>query len=255
MKGKESMQAKNWRLIAAVVGSLVLGGIANATVVTVVSNHDNTLFEDPLGLLSNGVGQYMFVGETAQSNSRRGVLSFDIAAAVPAGATINSVSLQMHCSRSVTGNRTVNLHRVTTGWGEGASDAGEPGGSGATPEVGDATWLHTFYPGSLWANEGGDFVSTVSASRSIAGAGFYTWATTPALVTDVQAWLNSPGTNYGWLLLGQENGTTSAKRLDTHEHVTPEWRPQLTIDYTPVPEPISLAGFALLGVVALGRRR
>ena len=35
----------------------------------------------------------------------------------------------------------------------------------------------------------------------------FTWESTPALVTDVQSWLDSPATNFGWLLFNRNEST------------------------------------------------
>jgi hypothetical protein len=41
------------------------------------------------------------------------------------------------------------------------------------------------------------------------------------MVADVQSWLNSPGSNFGWLVLGDESVAGSAKRFDTRESASP----------------------------------
>ncbi|MEK6675018.1 MAG: hypothetical protein AABZ47_05110, partial [Planctomycetota bacterium] len=71
-------------------------GALLADTVTITSSKDNTLYEDPLGGISNGVGYYMFAGKTGSSVLRRALIEFDIAGNVPAGATINSVSLTLN---------------------------------------------------------------------------------------------------------------------------------------------------------------
>ena len=53
------------------------------------------------------------------------------------------------------------------------------------------------------------------------------------MVADVQLWLDTPATNFGWLLRGNEITSQSVKRFDTREHVDPLARPSLTIEYTP----------------------
>ncbi|MBI5863977.1 MAG: DNRLRE domain-containing protein [Planctomycetes bacterium] len=222
-----------------------------ASSVTVNPLKDNTLYEDPDGLLSNGAGQYVFTGETRAGTSRRAVLAFDVASVIPAGSTIDSVSLRMHCSRSTTGTRTVELHALLADWGEGTSDAGDPGGGGSGASMGDATWVHRFYPDVPWTSVGGDFSPTISASTGVAGLAFYTWSSTPNMVADVQSWLNNPGQNFGWLLLSQET-TVSAKRLDSRENAVVENRPALTINYT-IPEPAT-ALLLVVGLAALRRR-
>lgn len=225
---------------------------SSADVVALISQKDNTIFEDLDGLYSNGAGQFMFVGETRAGNTRRGLLMFDIASVVPAGAIINSATLQVHCSRSASGARLVQARRLTSDWGEGLSDSGDPGGGGAFSTPGDASWIHSFYPSTNWATAGGDFVANTSTQASISGAGFYTFPSTATMVADVQSFLDTPSTNYGWLLFGPENGGTSAKRLDTHENLDATFRPKLVIDYT-IPEPTT--GVLLISAAWLLRRR
>jgi hypothetical protein len=231
---------------------LALAAPALAETIVVGSSSDNTLFEDPLGGLSNGAGAYMFVGETRSANSRRGLIKFDLSM-IPAGSTVQSVALRMHCSRTISGNRNAGLHRVLASWGEGTSDAGEPGGNGAAPTPGDATWVHRFFDTVTWTNVGGDFAPTASANTVIGGIGFWNWNSTAGLVSDAQSWVNNPSINHGWLIFGVEDGT-SAKRLDTREHPTPEWRPALTVTYRPIPEPATIVAMPLLLLAARRRR-
>jgi hypothetical protein len=236
------------------LGTLLTLGVsaaAPAEVVTLNPSKDNTLFEDSIGGLSNGAGAYMFVGENRAAVTRRGVTAFDLSD-IPSGAIIDSVTLRVHCSRTSSGARAVQLHRLTADWGEGTSDSGDPGGSGAAPTAGDATWIHTFYDQSFWSAPGGDFSATVSSAVSVNNIGFYTFPSSAGLVADVQHWVNDPADNFGWLLMGPENGGASAKRLDTREHLTPEWRPALTINYS-IPEPTSIA-LLIVGVTTLRRR-
>lgn len=236
------------------LGTLLTVGVSAAAlgeVVTLNPAKDNTLFEDSIGGLSNGAGAYMFVGENRAANTRRGLTAFDLTG-IPIDALINSVTLRVHCSRTSSGSRAVQLRRVDADWGEGTSDSGEPGGSGAAPSAGDATWIHTFFDQAFWSAPGGDFSSNVSSAVSVAGTGFYTFPTSANLVSDVQQWVNDPTDNFGWLLMGPEDGGASAKRLDTREHPTPEWRPTLTVNYT-IPEPTSIT-LLLAGLSALRRR-
>lgn len=239
------------RVIAVLLGA-ASAALSSADVVALTSQKDNTIFEDPDGLYSNGAGQFMFVGETRADNTRRGLLMFDIASAVPAGAIINSATLQLHCSRSASGARLIQTRRLTSDWGEGLSDSGDPGGGGAFSTPGDASWIHSSYPATLWATPGGDFVGTTSTQVNVSGTGFYTFPSSSLMVSDVQGFLNNPATNFGWLLFGPENGGTSAKRFDTHENIDPAFRPKLVIDYT-IPEPAT--GMLLIAAAWMLRRR
>ena len=203
------------------------------TTVTIWPAKDNTLIEDTTGSLSNAQGD-IYVGRVAGTGNfklRRGLVGFDLVSQVPAGATIQSVTLTMYAT-SVRAGGAVGLHRVAANWGEGTSSAG--GGSGVPATPGDATWLHTFYNTASWTNSGGDFAAPVSASQTISASGaFYTWNSTSQLVADVQSWLDSPTTNFGWLLRGDESQptTASAKSFASREAADTAQRPVLTVTY------------------------
>src|ERR1700736_2054803 len=58
--------------------------------ITLGPSKDNTLYQSTAGDISNGAGSYFIAGLTSGSAVRRGVIDFDIAGNIPAGATINS---------------------------------------------------------------------------------------------------------------------------------------------------------------------
>ena len=211
--------------------TLASTAVADQVVLTSVS--DNTLIEDPTGAYSAGAAQYFFAGRVGVNGGetlRRGVLRFDLSQ-IPAGSTITSVSLKLYCSAAGSGTaQTVQLKRMLASWGEGPSTAF--GGGGAPSATGDATWQHRFYPSTPWPTSGGQFSSTVSASRSVTGQGSYTWTTTAQLVADVQSWVAAPATNFGWLVQGNEVTLRSVKRFDSREAAAAT-RPQLTVVFTP----------------------
>jgi hypothetical protein len=205
------------------------------TQVTLSPSKDNTLYESVAGELSNGAGQHFFVGRTNQpANSiRRALIAFDIAGHIPANSTILSATLTLNMSQTTSTSHTVSLHRVTADWGEGTSMAAGNEGSGAPSTTGDATWLHRFFDTILWSSLGGDFVATPSAETSVGALGTYTWGSTQAMVNDVQQWLNTPGSNFGWLLKGNEATQPTSKRFDSRENTNPALRPVLTVTYQP----------------------
>lgn len=225
------------RVIAALLAAMVVGSAWSvaADQVILVADRDNTLYERAGGDVSNGAGQRFFAGHTGQQvdGIRRGLIRFDVAGAVPPGSVITGVTLRLNMSRTRSGNRTVSIHRLLADWGEGPSDAFGEEGDGASAEPGDATWLHRFFDDALWSQPGGDFVATASASRIVGGLGAYVWGSTSSMVADVQAWLDDPGTNFGWIVIGDESTTTTSKRFDSREHPTQANRPRLTIDYLP----------------------
>jgi hypothetical protein len=231
--------------------SLSLSG-ARGNTVTLVSGRDNTLYQDPTGSLSNGAGQYFFSGTNAAGLIRRSLVWFDLSP-IPAGSTINAVSLTMHMSQTSSGASNVELHRLLVNWGEGTSQAAGGEGAGAPATPGDATWLHTFYNTSFWSNPGGDFDPAASAVTSVNAIGFYSWSSA-GLVSEVQNWLNMPASNFGWLLKGDESVFQTSKRFDSRQNLTADFRPMLMIDYTPVPGPGGLAAWVVM-VAMRGRRR
>jgi hypothetical protein len=222
-------------------------------VVTFGAAHDNTLYQNASGAVSNGAGPGFTTGNIMQGGLRRGLISFDIAANVPAGATIQSVSLQLHMSRTVSGAADVSLYPVLEGWGEGTSNAGNNDGQGVPATPGDATWLHRFFNTVFWTNAGGDFAPAASAASSVDQVGFYTWASA-GMVADAQSWLDAPAGAFGWgvIIDGAAPGTT--KRFDSREATDPTLRPMLTVTYA-VPGPGCAGLMGCLAVLSGSRRR
>ena len=194
-------------------------------------DRDTTIYESTGGFIANGSGQYAFVGANGGSQLRRALLHFDVGAAVPASAEVLSADLRIHVSKVASPVvRPARLHRAEAAWGESGSDAFGEEGSGAPALPGDATWLHTFSATDFWTNVGGDFAPAASATIGIGPVGFYT-LTDPGLTADVQAWLDDPASNLGWFLVGTETGSSTAKRLDSSESVSPGTAPRLTVRY------------------------
>lgn len=212
------------------VSALWLAVAAAADQVTIPAVRDNTLFEDASGALSNGAGPVLFAGNNGQDLARRALLRFDIAGSLPPGASVGDVILTLNVSNATnTTPRIFTLHRLLRDWGEGTSST--TSGSGAPATTDDATWLHTFYSSQWWDGPGGDFVSTATASQSVSGVGLYTWADA-GLSADVQAWLDHPTTNFGWLIQSDEVTLNTARRFDSRENGVAANRPSLSISYS-----------------------
>ena len=233
-------------LLAVLAGGAILlcsaASAVRADGVTLLPVKDNTLYEPTLNATSNGAGDNFFAGQTATALKRRGLLAFNVADNIPAGATITSVTLTLHLSRTnpfLGAPAVVELHKLLAAWGEEGSDALGEEGSGAPADSGDATWEHAFFDTTLWSSLGGDFVVAVSASQTVGilnavdSLNFYSW-TGVQMVTDVQSWLNDPSSDFGWIIIGDENATATSKRFDSREDSISAFRPRLDIDFTPL---------------------
>ncbi len=213
---------------------------------TLATNKDNTIFSEDSatpGQFTSDALSYLYAGKTGTNFGpyvRRALLAFDVAGQLPAGSVIQSVQLKLNLNRlgaSATGT-ALSLYRLTQTWGEGTSDNGSLG-YGAPATTNDATWARRFYDTMnplSWTAAGGDFNAVASASRP-AALGIITWdsATQPTVKTDVQGWLDTPASNAGWILRGDEVNLLTACRFDSKDiGATP---PALLITYTSAPQP------------------
>jgi hypothetical protein len=255
-------------------------GAAYADQVAVIpASGDATLFGGADAMTNNsGSGPGMFVGSDG-TNPKRGLIEFNIASAVPAGATITSASLTLYLGMvagaggNATGGsttpRTINLYTVSDSWHSGGNTT--PGsaptyiggtGHGAAPKQGDPTWNYSAYNTAAWTNPGGDFSTTVSSSLTDTSTWStgeaYTWASTPLMVSNVQAWLNGTTSNDGWLLQNTVENSQSFRAFYTAEGAAdinePQYAPELTVDFIPAPEPATGALFLIAAPLLLRRR-
>lgn len=224
----------------------------------------------------------IFVGKDP-SNVKRGLIEFEIASAIPAGATITGVSLQMTVGQvagsaggSVTNFgpvQTMSLYDESQAWGQptntvGASSFGGHG-HGAPAQAGDATWNTAAWSSTPWnVAAGGNWTSASVdlADAQVPGTTSYvaTWSS-PALVGEVQGWLDDPSSNNGLLVKDQDEVTGTTFRAFWGEQGAinagnPSWAPDLSVTYTdsgsPVPEPVTLGLFAVgMPTLVLRRRR
>ncbi len=245
-------------LLAAVLWAVQCGpALAAQIILTAVA--DATLIDDAGQPLANG-GGLLFVGKTRDHGLRRALLRFDLSA-IPAGATVQSATLNLRMDRTRSDFYQVNVHRVLASWSEGAF--APFGGGGAPAMAGDTTWLHRFFGATQsWATPGGDFVATPSASTAPGFEGFdYAWSGSQ-LAADVQQWLDTPTANHGWIVVS-DTVNVSARAFVSREGATPGLRPRLVVNYSePVPPadgdvPLPAWALAMLAIAFWGaiRRR
>lgn len=257
-------------LFIAITTVIVLPiGAAGAEVVSLTPLRDTTIFADSDDTASSA-GETAFAGTTASGLPRRALFVFDFAD-VPTGSRVVSASFSISVDRATGGEHAMTLHRVLSDWGTGGSN-GSTNGGGTLALPGDATWSHRFFGDDTrqWRDEdgvpvsGGWFATTPSATTVVGDPARYTWSSDAgagsALVSDVQAWLDTPEANFGWILVGDESVSRSAKRFGSSEISAASLRPTLMLEIAPIPEPsthaLMIAGATLLlGFVRRRSRR
>src|SRR5690349_4539868 len=176
-----------------------------------------------------GSANNMIVGEVGSRamppfEIRRGLLRFDLSS-LPAGAVVNSATLQISAVLMLPQdpvNSDFGIHLLLEDWDELAVSWNSP--------LAGVSWTA---PG---ASDPADTVQAPSSTVFVTGLGNYVFPTTPSLISDVQAWVNDPRSNFGWLLVSEENGPESARHIGTREDISGN-APVLTIDFS-LPPPI-----------------
>lgn len=218
-------------LTVLIAGSAIVGPAA-ADEVVLPASRDVAIYAES-GNESNGAGSHFHVGMNGLTQARRSLLRFDVAAGVPAGATITAVEITLHLSMTNSGPQDIRFFRVLADWGEGTSNPGSGEGSGTGATTNDATWTKRFHPNVFWTNFGGDFDPNASALLSVDQVGDYTWSGV-GLVADVQSMLDAPSANFGWLLQnGNEMDSATAKRFDSRQNASTSVRPRMRVVYDP----------------------
>lgn len=247
-----------------VLAPIFVPAAAEATVVTVAPSRDTSIFEVQPD--NNFGAQNLIVGQNAQSGAAaRALLEFDIAAFVPLGSTINSVVFTIGVTRQATlrSPSAYGLHEFLNEWTEGN---GASGNLGSPALSGETTWNNQFHGSTAWSAAGGapgvEYVGVASGIGPVINTRDidYVINSTPALVSDVQSWLDDPSSNYGWFMIATaEESEGSARRFSSTEVPGSQLSPRIVIDYTaPVPEPGTAlwgSGLVLAGALCRSRTR
>ena len=53
-----------------------------------------------------------------------------------------------------------------------------------------------------------------------------------SLKGDVESWIKSPGENFGWIILGDETKSPTAKRFISRNSNDHDFHPRLTVEYS-----------------------
>ena len=236
----------------ALLACAVVPAAASADSASLPAAQDNTIYDEKTSN-SNGSGPVMNAGKISSGKIRRALVRFDVTSStIPAGATIDFVTLRLNITNvpaSPTAT-TLGLYRVLRAWGEGTSSSST--GSGAGAETGDATWLVRFFPDSAWNAAGGDFDGALHGAGPLnTTLGAYVIPSAPALVQDVQDWLDHPSTaNFGWMLRADESAgvTTTVRGIATRQEAG--LGPVLDVTYTPFGAGVGPEGLQALRLAA-----
>lgn len=176
----------------------------------------------------------LYVGTNGKSQNSRSLLKFDIAGNIPANATITSVTLTVQVTSAPPPANAVNsmfdLRPVLVAW-----------------DATSANWNNRT-ASSSWSTPGGaigvDFSSQISQTNYFDdNENAKTFVSSSNLVADAQAWLQNPGTNFGWVMISELQGTLYTERtMSSSSGGTP---PVLTIQYTLPANPPTLAKMPL----------
>ncbi|WP_435892508.1 DNRLRE domain-containing protein [Oceaniferula spumae] len=245
-------------ILTTMACATVLASSSQAANIALSATADTTLIQN-FANGNYGGRTEVLIGPTGSSQQRAGLVLFDTSSL--AGATINSMTLRFVLFRTAaTGTWEVNMLREgNAGWVEGTE-------VGGTVEAGTATWNHRANPGTSWlgGNSGarlgtdiygsmGSFTLTsgtdlvddvIDTPLTVGGTGF------TDLTALVDHW-NTGSNNAGFQIYGGGAGNTQWG-FDSKEGTGAA---QLIIDYTPVPEPSSIALLGLGGLALLLRRR
>ncbi len=216
-----------------------------AASVTLFAVADATLIErNPSNSL--GAATWITAGITQNGNTNRALLKFDVAGALPAGATVTFAGLNVWVTgqpRDGYAETAFSLRRMLRPWGEGPNgDPPDAPGFGVPAQPGDATWLTAFWDTNAWTIPGGlegvDYSDAPSTATTIAGIRSQPYFfEAGGAITDAQFWLDHPEQNFGWMLRADlETGLEArftARRFGSRELEDPNTSPQLIIDYLP----------------------
>ena len=214
-----------------------------AETVEIIAGADTTLRE---GVPADNFGgdPLLLAGAAKNEPETRLLLRFNIGRAVPPGATIVAARLTLQANEEPAASSdeaaALEIRRVLRFWNEG--DGASP--DGTAPEPQEATWNSRAHPDARWTRPGGapaiDFARRPSGALAVGESSI---DSTPAIVADVQDWLDRPHTNDGWVLsqragspLGSVRSFASREDSARAPRLTVEFAPALTESIEPAVE-------------------
>jgi MYXO-CTERM domain-containing protein len=187
---------------------------------------------------NNGKSTSIYTGRNGMDGMMRGLLRFTMPA-LQGRAMVTSAELRMTTRGTGTGEAqpptaaTLQLEAIGAPWvsGNGIGNSqmsftvGQPCGGGVV----GATWNDADCAAPTpWTTPGGSVAGSVRATADVPATigAVVSWASTAAMVSDVQSWIDDPASNHGWLVRSSTESTMGAQRFSSGEATTniPELR-------------------------------
>lgn len=158
----------------------------------------------------------------------RGMLAFDLTSIAPGTIVLSAtLTLRVHVELNGT-DRVVGVHRALTQWYEGVKNGTAPDASqdGSTWNLRNANGS-VAWAGGAGGGSGTDFATVATDTQNITTIGIFV---NFDVTVDVQDWIDSVATNYGWWVIAADETTNNTyKGFNTSDFTTADYRPKLTL--------------------------
>ncbi len=215
-------QGKSFRLLRLFVLVLFLFGPAglHAHEGTAVVAAEATIYEEQAGNNGGGDSQ-VCIGNIATTDTRRAFVRYTLPA-IPAGSSVYRVVWtisqdQVHSEGGGALAATLQVRRVTTTWVEGTGSGGVGGPCGGGQDVAGVDW--SSQPSVALADSATAALSAANAVSVVID----TSNGDEGLMNDVQTWVDSGATNFGWRLAVAEEATADNARVLVPGTLTIYW--------------------------------
>jgi hypothetical protein len=190
----------------------------------VLAPSDDTFINSGNPANNNGGSSSLFTGTDGHGGLMRALVRFAMPAGLQGRATVTGARLQLTVRELP--NNTIGpaaletLARVTQPWAQGNGSGELPGtitvGLACGGTITGATWNQTNCATAVaWTTAGGSVTAPPSGqadTTGVAADAAVTWdsVSNPAMLADVQSWLDTPASNDGWRLASNTEGAPSA---------------------------------------------
>jgi len=241
------LRTREWlrRLSAVAVGlPSLLAATPSFSATQTLAPSDDTFINSGNADNNNGGSSSVFTGTDGHGGTMRALVRFAMPAGLQGRATITNVQLRL--TLRALGNGTVGqaavdtLQAVTQPWIQGNGTGEAPSaftvGQPCSGTIIGATWNQTNCATSTaWTTAGGTVVASPSGQADTTGVGdgapvIWDSASNPAMVGDVQSWIDAPANNDGWRVASSTEGVVGgAQRFYSTE--ADMFVPSLTVTY------------------------